>query len=237
MLVEFGGDPVEFGADRVRVAGAGVVQYGLEPAPVLGDGGVLAAQPADDRGEAGELGLQAGEGASFLVVVVLAEDAADGDAVFAQLPGRVGGGAGPAAQSGGVDAAAGLRRQEDQGAAELASFDLAPRHLSLPAYLLFDGPMTVNALARRLEVAPATVSLMVGDLSRQGILERREDPADRRRTIVSVAAGHLPAINGRLGRGAGAWRTALEPLTPAQRKMFIDTLLAYERAVTAARGG
>jgi hypothetical protein len=105
VLVEFGGDPVEFGADRVRVAGAGVVQYGLEPAPVLGDGGVLAAQPADDRGEAGELGLQAGEGASFLVVVVLAEDAADGDAVFAQLPGRVGGGAGPAAQSGGVDAA------------------------------------------------------------------------------------------------------------------------------------
>ncbi|TYK47897.1 MarR family winged helix-turn-helix transcriptional regulator [Actinomadura decatromicini] len=121
--------------------------------------------------------------------------------------------------------------------AELSSFDLAPRHLSLLAYLLFDGPMTVNALAGRLEVAPATVSLMVGDLSRQGILERHEDPADRRRTIVSVAAGHLPAINGWLGQGAGAWRTALEPLTPAQRKTFVDTLLAYERAVTAARSG
>jgi len=121
--------------------------------------------------------------------------------------------------------------------AELASFDLAPRHLSLLAYLLFDGPMTVNALAGRLEVAPATVSLMVGDLSRQGILERREDPGDRRRTIVSVADEHLPAINGWLGRGAGAWRVALEPLTPEQRGMFIDTLLAYERAVTAARGG
>ncbi|NKZ06157.1 MarR family winged helix-turn-helix transcriptional regulator [Actinomadura latina] len=119
--------------------------------------------------------------------------------------------------------------------AELASFDLAPRHLSLLAYLLFDGPMTVNALAGRLEVAPATVSLMVGDLSRQGILERREDPGDRRRTIVSVAERHLPAINGWLGQGAGAWRTALEPLTAAQRKLFIDTLLAYERAVTEAR--
>ncbi|NEA23141.1 MarR family transcriptional regulator [Actinomadura bangladeshensis] len=121
--------------------------------------------------------------------------------------------------------------------AELASFDLAPRHLSLLAYLLFDGPMTVNALAGRLEVAPATVSLMVGDLSRQGILERREDPDDRRRTIVSVADAHLPAINGWLGQGAGAWRAALEPLAPDQRKMFIDTLLAYERAVTEARGG
>ncbi|GAA0284236.1 MarR family winged helix-turn-helix transcriptional regulator [Actinomadura nitritigenes] len=118
---------------------------------------------------------------------------------------------------------------------ELAAFDLAPRHLSLLAYLLFDGPMGVNELAARLEVAPATVSLMVGDLSRQGILERREDPADRRRTIVSVADAHLPAINGWLGQGAGAWRTALEPLTPAQRRLFIDTLLAYERAVTEAR--
>ncbi|MBT2209762.1 MULTISPECIES: MarR family winged helix-turn-helix transcriptional regulator [Actinomadura] len=118
---------------------------------------------------------------------------------------------------------------------ELAGFDLAPRHLSLLAYLLFDGPMGVNELAARLEVAPATVSLMVGDLSRQGILVRAEDPADRRRTIVSVAAEHLPAVNGWLGRGAGAWRAALEPLTPAQRGMFIDTLLAYERAVTEAR--
>ncbi|TDD74585.1 MarR family winged helix-turn-helix transcriptional regulator [Actinomadura rubrisoli] len=118
---------------------------------------------------------------------------------------------------------------------ELAGFDLAPRHLSLLAYLLFDGPMNVNELARRLEVVPATVSLMVGDLSRQGIVERREDPSDRRRTIVSVADAHLPAINGWLGQGAGAWRAALEPLTAAQRKMFIDTLLAYERAVTEAR--
>ncbi|WP_242892043.1 MarR family winged helix-turn-helix transcriptional regulator [Actinomadura litoris] len=118
---------------------------------------------------------------------------------------------------------------------ELAGFDLAPRHLSLLAYLLFDGPMGVNELAARLEVAPATVSLMVGDLSRQGILVRAEDPADRRRTIVSVAAEHLPAVNGWLGQGAGAWRAALEPLTPAQRGMFIDTLLAYERAVTQAR--
>jgi DNA-binding Lrp family transcriptional regulator len=131
--------------------------------------------------------------------------------------------------------------------AELRSFDLAPRHLSLLSYLLFDGPMSVNELAARLEIAPATASLMVGDLSRQGILERREDraarrrlargagraaPPPRRRTIVSIADAHLESIKGWLAQGAGAWRTALEPLTPEQRRMFIDTLLAYERAVS-----
>jgi DNA-binding MarR family transcriptional regulator len=113
---------------------------------------------------------------------------------------------------------------------ELQSFSLAPRHLSLLAYLLFEGPLGVNELAARLGVAPATVSLMVGDLSRKGILRRQEDDADRRRTIVSIADEHHAAINGWLGRRADAWRTALEPLTPAQRKLFIDTLAAYEKA-------
>jgi len=40
--------------------------------------------------------------------------------------------------------------------------------------LQFDGPMPVNELAARLQVAPATVSLMVGELSRMGLLTRRE---------------------------------------------------------------
>ena len=120
---------------------------------------------------------------------------------------------------------------------ELQSFALAPRHLSLLAYLLFEGPLGINELAARLEVAPATVSLMVGDLSRKGILHRQEDDADRRRTIVSIADEQHAAINGWLGRGADAWRKALEPLTPAQRGLFIDTLVAYEEAVSDQPGG
>ncbi|MFB4281141.1 MarR family winged helix-turn-helix transcriptional regulator [Nonomuraea sp. MTCD27] len=112
------------------------------------------------------------------------------------------------------------------------ALSLAPRHLSLLAYLLFDGPMTVNELAARLEVAPATVSLMVGELSRKGVLERREDDADRRRTIVSIAALHQAAIDEWLGYGAKAWRRALEPLTPEQRRLFVDTLRAYEQALS-----
>ncbi|MEV8345532.1 MarR family winged helix-turn-helix transcriptional regulator [Streptomyces niveus] len=120
--------------------------------------------------------------------------------------------------------------------AELESFSLAPRHLSLFAFLLFDGPMTVNALAARLEVAPATVSLMVGELSRQGILRREADESDRRRAIVSISDEHRPAIDGWLACGAGAWRRALEPLTPEQRRMFVDTLEAYERGLDSGEG-
>lgn len=115
--------------------------------------------------------------------------------------------------------------------AALASFTLAPRHLTLLSLLLLDGPMPVNELAKRLEVAPATVSLMVGDLSRQGILDRREDEHDRRRTIVSIAADHRPAIDDWLAVGARAGRHALSPLSPAERRTFLDTLRRYEERV------
>ncbi|WP_433129069.1 MarR family transcriptional regulator [Micromonospora sp. CA-240977] len=115
---------------------------------------------------------------------------------------------------------------------ELQSFSLAPRHLSLLAYLLFDGPMGVNELAARLEVAPATVSLMVSELSRRGVLDRREDDADRRRTIVSIAEQHHPAVDAWLSKGAEAWRKALQPLTPAQRITVIDALQTYERELS-----
>ncbi|MGH8965036.1 MAG: MarR family transcriptional regulator [Actinomycetes bacterium] len=115
----------------------------------------------------------------------------------------------------------------------LRALQLAPRHLSLLAYLVFDGPLGVKELAARLEVAPATVSLMVADLSRQGVLDRREDDADRRRTIVSIAAAHRQGVTEWLAAGARAWQVVLEPLAPAQRRMFVETFLAYEREVAA----
>ncbi|MFI9817173.1 MarR family winged helix-turn-helix transcriptional regulator [Saccharothrix variisporea] len=114
---------------------------------------------------------------------------------------------------------------------ELQSLALAPRHLSLLSYLLFDGPMTVNELAERLEVAPTTVSLMVAELSRKDVLERREDDQDRRRRIVSITDRMRPAIDAWLAKGAKAWRAALDPLTPAERTAFVATLKAYEQAL------
>lgn len=120
----------------------------------------------------------------------------------------------------------------------LRSLNLAPRHLSMLSYLLFDGPMPVSRLAARLEVAPTTVSLMVSDLSRQGVVDRRSDPADGRRTIVSIS--HDPetrgAIEGWLANGASAWRAAFEPLSPEERAVFVRTIEAYEKGAAGIAG-
>ncbi|WP_035859186.1 MarR family transcriptional regulator [Cryptosporangium arvum] len=119
----------------------------------------------------------------------------------------------------------------------LRSAELAPRHLSLLSLLLLDGPQTVSQLADRLEVAPTTVSLLVGDLSRKGVLDRREDETDRRRRIVDIASDVRPAVEAWLQPGAAAWRTALAPLSPAEQRLVVDTFLAYEAATGVTAEG
>ena len=113
----------------------------------------------------------------------------------------------------------------------LRGLDLAPRHLALLAYLQYEGPLTVSQLADRLEVAPTTVSLMVGDLSRHGILTRSEDDADRRRRIVAIAPDYAAPIAEWLSGSATAWTEVLATLTPAQRATFVGTMRAYEAAL------
>ena len=89
----------------------------------------------------------------------------------------------------------------------------------------------MSQLADRLEVAPTTVSLMVGDLSRRGVLTRQEDDADRRRRIVAIVPDYAASIAEWLSGSAAAWTEVLEALTPAQRSTLVATMRAYEAAL------
>jgi DNA-binding MarR family transcriptional regulator len=71
---------------------------------------------------------------------------------------------------------------------------LGPRHIPVVVVLMLDGPMAVSDLAHRLGLSLATVSLMVGELSRAGLVDRHEDEHDRRRTMVSVSERHRVAF-------------------------------------------
>ena len=120
--------------------------------------------------------------------------------------------------------------------AALRGLDLAPRHLALLAHLEYDGPATVNDLAARLELAPTTVSLMVGELSRPGVLERTVDPADRRRRIIAIAPGYTAAIAELLSGSATAWEHVMRGLDPAERATVVSALRAYEAALERGSG-
>ena len=118
----------------------------------------------------------------------------------------------------------------------LRGLDLAPRHLAMLAHLQYDGPLTVGQLAERLEIAPTTVSLMVGDLSRHGIVTREEDDADRRRRIVAIEPNFVAPITEWLAGSATAWTEVLAALTPAERGTIVATMRAYEAALDGYAG-
>ncbi|MFG3133879.1 MarR family winged helix-turn-helix transcriptional regulator [Streptomyces tendae] len=118
--------------------------------------------------------------------------------------------------------------------AALQGLDLAPRHLALLAHLEYDGPTSVNELAARLEVAPTTVSLMVSELSRPGVLHRTADPADRRRRIVAIAPAYAAPIGAWLSASASAWENVMRGLAPAERATVVNALHAYEAALEQA---
>jgi len=84
-----------------------------------------------------------------------------------------------------------------------SSSSMGPRHIPALAYLLLtDGPMSVSQLAARLGVTIATASLMATQLADHGLIQRREDPRDRRRTLVSIAPGRNAVVQGWLDQRA-----------------------------------
>jgi DNA-binding MarR family transcriptional regulator len=110
---------------------------------------------------------------------------------------------------------------------------LAPRHMNVLLTLSVAGPLSVTDLSAQLGVGLATASLLVGELSRVGLVERKEDEGDRRRTIVDLAPGHREAVAGFLSRRAGLLQAALEPLSPPERVGLLRGLRAIVDALDA----
>ncbi|MFD8982674.1 MarR family winged helix-turn-helix transcriptional regulator [Streptomyces sp. NPDC059564] len=67
----------------------------------------------------------------------------------------------------------------------LGAAGLTPRH-AMTLMHLENGPVGQRALAELLEVDPSVLVGILNDLERDGLVERRRDPADRRRHNVAI---------------------------------------------------
>ena len=61
-------------------------------------------------------------------------------------------------------------------------------------HLALAGPLTVGEAAAHLGRAQSVISEIVTHLERQGLLEREDDPADRRRTLIWLTPGGHDAL-------------------------------------------
>src|ERR1700751_173211 len=87
----------------------------------------------------------------------------------------------------------GMRRWQDRAAPAPVPSALSPRHVAALEQIR-GGPLTVGDLASRMDLTLPTVSGVLADLDRAGLVERRPDPADRRRTIVQIIPGQATLI-------------------------------------------
>jgi DNA-binding MarR family transcriptional regulator len=116
----------------------------------------------------------------------------------------------------------GMRRWQDS-AAPPATAPLSPRHVAALEQLL-GGPVTVGDLASRLGLTLPTVSGVLADLDRAGFIERRPDPADRRRTIVQVIPARAALIGEWLDGAAKPLARVLDKLSPSEQETFLKAM-------------
>jgi DNA-binding MarR family transcriptional regulator len=109
-----------------------------------------------------------------------------------------------------------------------APSSLGPGALAALSTLSACGPMRPTDLAAREGVRPPTLTRMLTSLEEAGYVERTNDPADRRASLIAVTPlGRQTLADTRTAR-AGHLARHLAELSPAQRRALADALPALE---------
>jgi DNA-binding MarR family transcriptional regulator len=116
----------------------------------------------------------------------------------------------------------GLRRWQDQAAPD-TPVPLSPRHVAALQQLRGD-PLAVGELADILGLSMPTVSGVIGDLDKAGYVARQRDPADRRRTFVTIAPDQQEVIAAWLDGAAGPVARVLDKLDSEEQAAFLKAM-------------
>jgi DNA-binding MarR family transcriptional regulator len=108
---------------------------------------------------------------------------------------------------------------------------LGRRHVAVLAQVGTEGGHSVGDLARELGLSLPAVSTLARELEEHGLLERHEDPADRRRTVLGLASATETAVRAWLASRSRPLEQALAALTNTEQKAFLKGLAALADAL------
>jgi DNA-binding MarR family transcriptional regulator len=130
------------------------------------------------------------------------------------------------------------RRPTPELLALVEGASLGRRHVALLAQVGTEGERSVGDLARELGLSLPAASTLARELEEHGLLERREDPSDRRRTVVALAPATESAVRTWLAQRSRPLEQTLAALTPAEQDAFLKGLNALADALMeeSARG-
>lgn len=108
---------------------------------------------------------------------------------------------------------------------------LGRRHVAVLAQIGTEGERSIGDLARELGLTLPAASKLARELEEHELVARREDPADRRRTVVALAPATETAVRGWLSGRNRPLEQALATLSDEERSAFLKGLSALADAV------
>lgn len=112
--------------------------------------------------------------------------------------------------------------------------DLSGPRLSALSVVVFGGPLTITELADAEQVRPPTISRMVGELEKQGLVRRHRDTSDRRvQRVEATDAGRRLLQQGR-ERRVRALAERLASLPAEERRRIRGAVPALEHLALPA---
>jgi len=110
---------------------------------------------------------------------------------------------------------------------------LGRRHVAVLSQVGSSEGQAVGDLARTLGLSLPAASKLTTDLEHHRLVRRREDPQDRRRTVVDLDPQTGERVRGWLEQRNRPLERALAALTPDERAAFLKGLRALVEALKA----
>ena len=87
-------------------------------------------------------------------------------------------------------------------------------------------PLSQGEVARRMGIDRTTMVALIDELEHKGLVQRRQDPADRRKNVVALTGSGRDTLGRANKAGAEAEWRFLSPLAPGEQETFKKALRA-----------
>jgi MarR family transcriptional regulator, 2-MHQ and catechol-resistance regulon repressor len=117
----------------------------------------------------------------------------------------------------------------------LSGYQLSPA--ARQALAVLDGagePLSPTEIARRLIVTTASVTSLLDTLERRGLVERRPDPADRRRLLVAITPPAQAMVRQYVPEVVALQGAVMSGIGEEDRQQLITILTRIREAIAAA---
>jgi len=117
----------------------------------------------------------------------------------------------------------------------LSGYQLSPA--ARQALAVLDGagePLSPTEIARRLIVTTASVTSLLDTLERRGLVERRPDPADRRRLLVAITPTAQAMVRQYVPEVVALQGAVMSGIGEEDRQQLIAVLTRIREAIAAA---